>query len=321
MLLGVFGFLSFAGTYLCRYLSKLMTEYLSGCSSLPYLSEATAGTEVSKLGIYILLLSLPVPIVAAALGFAFDVAQTKFRITPKKLEFDFKKISFFSGLQRLVSLKSLVELAKSILKVIIVGYAVYSETISRITGFMKMSGADVRESASYLAQSVFYVGIKGAAVMTAIGVLDYIYQWWSYERQIMMTKQEIRDEYKETEGDPQIKGRLRNMRRKISMMRMMQQVPKADVVVKNPTHFAVAIKYEENKFQAPVVVAKGKDYLALKIIEVAEKNDVVVTENIPLARGLYAAVEVGNQIPAEYYQAVAEVLAFVYNLRKEKKSR
>jgi len=104
------------------------------------------------------------------------------------------------------------------------------------------------------------------------------------------------------------------------MMRMMQQVPKADVVVKNPTHFAVAIRYEENKFQAPVVVAKGKDYLALRIIEIAEKNNIVVTENIPLARGLYAAVEVGNQIPAEYYQAVAEVLAFVYNLRKEKKN-
>ncbi len=298
----------------------LMADYLSGCASLPVLSAETAGTEISKLGIHILLLSLPVPMVAAALGFALDVAQTKFRITPKKLEFDFKKVSFFSGLKRLISLKSLVELAKSILKVAIVGYVVYSETVSRMTGFMKMSGADIRESASYLAQSVLDIGIKGAAVMTALGVLDYLYQWWSYERQIMMTKQEIRDEYKETEGDPQIKGRIRNIRRKISMMRMMQQVPKADVVVKNPTHFAVAIRYEENKFQAPVVVAKGKDYLALRIIEIAEKNNIVVTENIPLARGLYAAVEVGNQIPAEYYQAVAEVLAFVYNLRKEKKN-
>ena len=318
--MGVFGFLSFGGAYLCRYLSMLMADYLSGCSSLPVLSAETAGMEISKLGIHILLLSLPVPMVAAALGFALDVAQTKFRITPKKLEFDFKKVSFFSGLKRLISLKSLVELAKSILKVAIVGYVVYSETVSRITGFMKMSGADIRESASYLAQSVLDIGIKGAAVMTALGVLDYLYQWWSYERQIMMTKQEIRDEYKETEGDPQIKGRIRNIRRKISMMRMMQQVPKADVVVKNPTHFAVAIRYEENKFQAPVVVAKGKDYLALRIIEIAEKNNIVVTENIPLARGLYAAVEVGNQIPAEYYQAVAEVLAFVYNLRKEKKN-
>lgn len=169
-----------------------------------------------------------------------------------------------------------------------------------------------------------YVGDTAVSLVNTVGVafiflaaFDYLYQWWEYEKNLRMSKQEIKEEYKQTEGDPQIKGRIREKQRQMASMRMMQNVPKADVIIRNPTHFAVALGYDSNANRAPVVLAKGADHLALKIVEVGEANGVYIMEDKPLARGLYASVEVDMEIPEEFYQTVAKVLAFVYKLKKK----
>ena len=148
-----------------------------------------------------------------------------------------------------------------------------------------------------------------------IAALDFMYQWWEYERQLRMSKQEIKEEYKQQEGDPQIKGRIRQKMQEASRRRMMQNLPQADVVITNPTHYAVAIKYDPEVADAPIVIAKGEDYLAAKIKEIAREHQIEIVENKPLARMLYANVDVGQAVPPELYQAVAEVLAFVYHLQ------
>lgn len=159
--------------------------------------------------------------------------------------------------------------------------------------------------------------LKVGLIFVAIAVADYVYQWWQYEKNLRMSKQEIKDEYKQTEGDPQIKAHIKSMQQQRARQRMMQAVPEADVVIRNPTHYAVAIKYNPEKNRAPMVVAKGMDSLALRIIEVAEESGVYITENRPLARALYESVELDAEIPDKFYKPIAEVLAFVYSLKKK----
>ena len=154
-------------------------------------------------------------------------------------------------------------------------------------------------------------------VFAVIAALDYFYQWWDYERQLKMSKEEVKEEVKQTEGNPEIKGRIRNVQRQRARARMMQAVPTADVIIRNPTHFAVALKYDMEKNAAPVVVAKGQDELALRIVKVGEDNGVTVIENRQLARGLYASAELDQEIPREYYSVVAEILVKVYRLKKK----
>jgi flagellar biosynthetic protein FlhB len=159
--------------------------------------------------------------------------------------------------------------------------------------------------------------VQVSVVFLAIAGFDYFYQWWDYERQIKMSKQELKEEYKQTEGNPEIKGRIRNLQRERARSRMMQSVPGADVIVRNPTHYAVALRYNIEKDNAPVLVAKGQDELALRIVAVGEENGVYVLENKPLARGIYAATRVGAEIPSEYYGMVAEILVYVYRMNNK----
>ena len=171
------------------------------------------------------------------------------------------------------------------------------------------------KSVSLILNNAYDIAIKIAVVLLVFSVFDFGYQWWQYEIDLMMTKQEVKEEYKLMEGDPQVRSRIRSKQRELGMRRMMQEIPKADVVITNPIHYAVALKYDPDRDNAPVVVAKGKDYLALKIKEIAQKHNVVITENKPLAHALYNSTEVGQEIPPELFQAVAEVLAFVYELK------
>ena len=159
-------------------------------------------------------------------------------------------------------------------------------------------------------------GLKISLVYLVVGIADFIYQKYRFNEEMKMTKQEVKDEYKNTEGNPEVKGRQRQRMREASRRRMMQDVPKADVVITNPTHLSVAISYDSETAKAPVVLAKGEDYLAMKIREIAKENQIEIVENKPLARMLYANVEIGNEIPPELYQAVAEILAMVYNMRQ-----
>lgn len=239
----------------------------------------------------------------------------KWKVTTKPLQPKFNKLNPIKGFSRIFSANSLVELLKSIAKLGIIGYVVYSYIKDHLSEIYILYDLTLNRAIGLIGDIVIDVGIRIAAVYMVLAFLDFVYQKWKFKQDMMMTKQEVKDEYKNQEGDPQIKGKQKQRMREASMRRMMQQLPEADVVITNPTHYAVAVKYDPDKYDAPYVLAKGQDYLAQRIKEIAKENDVEIVENKPLARMLYANVEIGGLIPPELYQAVAEVLAFVYHLK------
>jgi flagellar biosynthesis protein FlhB len=192
---------------------------------------------------------------------------------------------------------------------------VYTTLMGEKAKLLGLGHAPLESTFSFIASLTLKLGIKIGAILIVLAIFDYIYQKYEYEKSLKMSKQDIKDEYKKSEGDPLIKGKIRAKQRQMAMQRMMQEVPKADVIITNPTHFAVALKYDSNNMQAPTVIAKGADYVALKIKEVAKKNGIITMENKPLARAIFAQVEIGESIPAELFQAVAEVLAYVYKMK------
>ena len=246
------------------------------------------------------------------------MAQTKMLFSPKAFAFKAERMSPIKGFKKMFSIRSLVELIKSILKISVILYVLYSVISREIEMMPRMMDMTYMATLARTGSLLMDIVLRASLAFIALASLDYLYQWWQYEKNMRMSKQEIKDEYKQTEGDPQVKSRIRSIQQQRARKRMMQNVPGADVVVRNPTHFAVAIKYEPAKNRAPIVVAKGMDSLALQIIRVAEEHDVVVTENIPLARALYESADLDAEIPEQYYKAIAEVLAYVYNLKKKK---
>ena len=262
-----------------------------------------------------LLMLLPFFIVAFVVAFVCDVVQVKWKPTTKPLKPKFSKLNPVSGFKRIFSASSLVELLKALLKLGLVGYMVYSYLKGQINQIFLLYDMTVKQAVGLVGEIIVDLGIRVAAAYIAIAALDYAYQKWKYKDDLKMTKQEVKDEYKEQEGDPQVKSKQKQKMREASMRRMMQELPTADVVITNPTHYAVAIRYRRDEDDAPIVIAKGADYLAQKIKEVAKENDIYITEDKPLARMLYANVEIGQMIPPELYEAVANVLAFVYQLQ------
>jgi len=249
-------------------------------------------------------------------GIFASVLQVGVLITFKAIAPKFNKISPLTGLKRLFSSQSLADFLKSMAKLIIVGFVGYLTYIDKIT---ELNGLSVSTPAFILIYNftvVAEVAGKIVLALVAIAIFDYFYQRWHHEQQLMMTKQEVKDETKQTEGDPQLKARIRQIQREMSNARMMQEVPKADAVIVNPTHFSVAILYDRDVMTAPEVIAKGADHLALRMRTVARENNVPILERPELARDLYANVEIGDDIPERFYKAIAEILAFVYRLRK-----
>ena len=249
-------------------------------------------------------------------GIFASVLQVGVMITFKAVAPKFNKISPLTGLKRLFSSQSLADFLKSMAKLIIVGFVGYLTYIDKIT---ELNGLFVLTPESILIYNftvVAEVAGKIVLALVAIAIFDYFYQRWHHEQQLMMTKQEVKDETKQTEGDPQLKARIRQIQREMSNARMMQEVPKADAVIVNPTHFSVAILYDRDVMSAPEVIAKGADHLALRMRTVARENNVPILERPELARDLYANVEIGDDIPERFYKAIAEILAFVYRLRK-----
>ena len=228
---------------------------------------------------------------SVAVGVLLAGVQTRFLMLTSMLKPKFSRINPMSGIKKMFGKDVLFELAKSILKITLIAWIVATEVTADLPNIVKMAGNDLSASFAWMCELMYGIALKAGIALAALGAADYFYQWRRYESRIRMTKQEIKDEYKQLEGDPKIKSRIRDIQRKMAQMRMMQKVPTADAVIKNPTHFAVAICYDAKKNRAPRVVAKGKDYLALRIIEIAEENGVYVTENKPLARGLYESVE------------------------------
>jgi flagellar biosynthetic protein FlhB len=258
--------------------------------------------------------SAPVAGAALCLGIIASYVQVGFVFTTKPLMPNFNRLNPVEGFKRIFSRRTLVQLLKSLIKIGAVGYLTYRYLIARYPETPKMLDMEPENIMGMIGVTVIRVGILAGAVLLALAIMDLYYQRYEHEKSIMMTKQEIKEEYKQIEGNPQIKSKIKETQRLISMRRMMSEVPKADVVITNPTHLAVALKYQPDYAKAPYVVAKGKDLIALKIKEIATENEIQLVENVGLARSLFETTDIGDVIPPELYQAVAEVLAFVYSI-------
>lgn len=258
--------------------------------------------------------AIPIIMISMIIGIVVTLAQTKLLFSTDSLKPKFNRLNPLEGIKKLFSLKSIVEVLKGIIKIAILLIILYKFIKSRFVLFSRTIDMGIMYSSKFMFESVIDMVFNVSIAFAAIAAIDYFYQWWDYERQIKMSKHDVKEEYKQMEGNPQIKGKIKEIQRQRAMSRMMQAVPTADVIIKNPTHYAVALKYDIDKNEAPILVAKGQDELALRIIRVAEENDVSVIENKPLARGIFATTDLNGEIPVEYYGEIAEILVYIYNL-------
>ncbi len=261
----------------------------------------------------LIIIVAPVMLIAFIVAFTCDIVQVKWKISGKPLQPKFSKLNPIKGFGKIFSKNSLVELLKSIAIIGLIGYVSYSYLMDQENQLYILYDLSIEQAIGLVGQLVTDLGIRISIIYMIIAFADYAYQKWKFSDDMKMTKQEVKDEYKNQEGDPQVKAQQKRRMMQASQRRMMQQLPEADVVITNPTHYAVAIKYDADQYEAPVVLAKGEDYLALKIKEIAKEHHIEIVENKPLARMLYANVEIGGFVPPELYQAVAEVLALVYH--------
>jgi len=268
----------------------------------------------------IILIIAPVLIAALVTGVLGSYFQIGFLFSPEAIKPKLSKISPISGFKRLFSMKSVVEMVKAIAKGTVLIYIAYSYLTQEALSIIQSVNMSLTDIVIVMWDIVINVTIRCAVFLLIVSLLDMMYKRWEHNKDLKMSKKEIKDEYKQSEGDPMLKGKIREKQRSMAMSRMMQDVPDADVVITNPTHFAVAIKYDPNVGASPRVVAKGQNLIAQNIKRVAKENDVIIVENKPLARALFAGAEIGDFIPVDLYQAVAEVLAYVYNI-KEKGTR
>ena len=267
------------------------------------------------IGIIVVLAKTAFPVMFAIMliGLAINFFQVGLTFT-ESIEFKLDKLNPINGFGRIFSKRSLVELAKSFFKILVIGFFLYRFIHEQILAMPQFMFFDLTTSLALVAEIIFQMAFIVIGVIMIMALMDYGYQKWQTTQDLKMTKQEVKDEMKQSEGDPQIKGKIRQKQRQMAMARMMKEVPKADVIVTNPTHYAIALSYQQG-MSAPLVVAKGQDLVAQRIKEIAREARVPIIENKPLARAIYAAVQIGDAIPQELYQAVAEVLAYVYRLK------
>lgn len=312
-----FYILEFWSPYIYRYTSGVFYKYISLMKTTYYIND-TFIVQMFKDIIYTIFVSAGLIMVAVTIAsIVFTGAQTKFLITRENIKFKFSKLNPLSGIKRMFSIRSIVEVIKNLIKITILGYVIYTSIIDRLLRIPKLVSLDLSASVNFIIASIMAIIKSVIIAFVVISAFDFLYSWWEYEKNIKMTKQEVKEEYKQLEGDPHIKGKIKEKQRAISMSRMMQKVPEADVIIRNPTHYAVAIKYDIEKDRAPIVLAKGKDNIAMKIVEKAEEYKINVVENVPLARALYSSTDINHEIPLEFYEPVAEILAWVYRIKKK----
>ena len=313
-------FILFVGFWAMKVLGAHIYREIAGYTAYIFGNlNTTVDTEtVMRLFLSIVMIlmktAFPVMIAIMIVGFAVNVAQVGWHFTTEPIGFDLGKLNPINGFGKIFSKRSLVELVKSLFKILIIGLFIYENLQEELLQMPKLIYLDLSASMGKIADIIFMMAFKICAIFFAMAILDYMYQKWEHHESLKMTKQEVKEEFKQMEGDPQIKGKIKQKQREMAMSRMMREVPKADVIVTNPTHFAVALRYAEG-MRAPEVIAKGQDFVALKIKDVAREAGVVIVENKPLARALFASVEIGETVPPELYKAVAEVLAYVYHLK------
>ncbi|MCG7334036.1 flagellar biosynthesis protein FlhB [Sporosarcina sp. ACRSM] len=317
VLLSVFLFLFFAAGFMrdrfTFFFSHVFTQYVP-ITSMDIDQTMLIYSEIMLQMAFIL---LPIMLIAVVAGIAGNLFQFGFNFTTEPLKFDLKKIDPIKGLKRIFSIRAIVELLKSILKISFIGTVTFLIVFLNIDKVLGLAYKTPLDTLSTIAQLTVLMGIIASFVLLFIAILDFIYQKYDYEKNLRMSKQDIKDEHKNAEGDPMIKSRIKQRQREMAMRRMMQEVPQADVVITNPTHYAIAIKYDDGDMDAPVVVAKGVDFVAQKIKIIAKENEIVMVENRPLARSLYDEVEIGDRIPEQFFKAVAEVLAYVYRIQRK----
>lgn len=295
------------------FIYEKMPDYVS--DNIAGMTVQSAAGLVSTVLLRILLMCLPFFIFGMAITIIISILQVGWKVTTKPLKPKGDKFNPINGFKRIFSKDSLFELLMSIVKICLIIYVAYSEIKDEADNIFILYEIPLMQAILLCGTIIIDTGYKISLVYLVVGIVDFIYNKWKFNEDMKMTKQEVKDEYKNTEGNPEIKGRQRQRMRDASRRRMMQDVPKADVVITNPTHLAVAIKYDAETARAPIVLAKGEDFLAQKIKEAAREHHVEIVENKPLARMLYANVDIGQEIPPELYQAVAEVLAMVYNMK------
>lgn len=315
-LLALFGFLlagaSFMGNHLLHLFQHSLEHYL-------VMSVTEANLKVVVLEVMGQLIFILGPIMAVALlaGVTSNYLQVGFLFTLEPIKPKLEKLDPIKGLKRIFAVRAIVELFKSILKITFVGAAAFFVLWLNIEEVLKLPFKSVGEALTSVGSLTLQMGAAASISLLFIALIDYLYQRYDFEKSIRMSKQDIKDEYKNMEGDPLIKSKIKQRQREMAMSRMMQEVPQADVVITNPTHYAIALKYDEKKADAPIVVAKGVDYLAQKIKYIAGENEVELVENRPLARALYDQADIGQPIPEEFFKAVAEILAYVYRLKNK----
>lgn len=263
----------------------------------------------------IIIICLPIYLIAISVSFIVVLVQVKWKPSGKLLKPKLNKLNPISGFKKIFSKDKAFTLAIEVVKIVLIAYISYNTLKNEWITLLILYDISLFQAIALIGDIVLDLGIKISMIFFIVGVADFIYQKFKFKKDMRMTKQEVKDEFKQSEGDPQVKRRIRSKMMEVSQRRMMQQLPEADVVITNPTHLATAIKYDREELGAPVLLAKGADYLALKIKEIAKENDIEIVENKPLARMLYYNVEVGDEIPAELYQMTAEVLAYVYKLK------
>ena len=306
--------LFFSGKVFGTYFRELMHTSFT-FSKIPRFDIQFCLSIVNQFSSWFLKLVLPVMGAVVFTGLAVNICQVGFHFSVKPLEPNLKRFNIIKGFGRLLSLRSFAELIKSILKLTIIGCIVYGVIRNESRIFLHLYHWEVDAILIYMLKVIFKIFMWVIIVMLFLAVLDFAFQRWQFEKQLKMTKQEVKDEMKQTEGDPQVKSRIKSIQIQTARKRMMQAVPEADVVVTNPTHLALAIRYEPGSMSAPRVVAKGAGHVAERIKQLASEHDIPVIENKKLAQNLYKLVRLGGEVPVQLYQAVAELLAYVYKLK------
>jgi flagellar biosynthesis protein FlhB len=313
----VFGLLllSVSGTGIVINLSNILRETLAHAGTTKLSATVVQNIVSSSLTNFLWTIA---PTVGGLMiiGLAASYAQVGFLFTLEPLAPKFSKINPLNGIKKvLISRRSLVELTKNLFKVTIVGVVAWISLNNVMENCVTLMDGSVESIFRFMATAALSIGLKTGLAFLVLAVFDYLYQRYEHEHELRMTRQEVKEEWKSQEGDPIVKGRVRTIQRQIAYKRMMVDVPKADVVVTNPTHLAIAIKYDMEKMRAPKVVAKGADLIAKRIRDVATEHGVPLVEDRPLAQTLYRTVDIGEEIPEKLFQAVAQVLAYIYRIR------
>ena len=319
-ILGMFAMFKILANIILKSLSQSMTYWvgISGTAD-EFFRDGTYATQVLlQVCRTTAIAAGPLLLIGIAINVLLTGAQTRFIFSMEPAKFKMSRLNPIEGIKKMFSLRTVVELLKSLLKIAVIFALVKSEIEEQLPTIMKLPEMELMQAVGYVCSVIFSISMTIGMVFVFIGIVDLLYQWYDHNKNLKMTKQEVKEEYKQMEGDPQIKGKIKQKQREMAQQRMMQDVPKADVVIRNPTHYAVAVKYDPEKNRAPMVVAKGADNIAMKIIEIAKENDVTMVENRPLARSLYDKIDIGREITPDFYQQVAEILAFVYDLKNKR---